>query len=80
LFSSIGLVVALFVCLEEHINIKDCGHKVATTAGRRGSASNVHGADMTRRSGIYLFKEKEYPFSLKRIITFPVSVICCSHV
>lgn len=73
-------MVALFVCLEEHINTKDCGHRVATKAGRRASAGNVHGADMTRRSGIYLFEEKENPFALKRIITFPVpvtAVICC---
>lgn len=72
-------MVALFVCLEEHINTKDCGHQVATKAGRRGFAGNVHGVDMTRRSGIYLFEEKESPFALKRIITFPVSeltVIC----
>ena len=73
-------MVALFVCLEEHINRKDCIRKVAPKAGRRGSAGNVHGADMTRRSGIYLLEKKESPFALKRIITFSVPVlalICC---
>lgn len=72
-------MVALFVCLGEHINRKDCRHKAAPEAGRRGSAGNVHGAEMTRRSGIRLLEEKEFPFALKRIITFSVSVLplCC---
>lgn len=30
----------------------------------------VCGADMSRKSGIYLLEEKESPFALKRIITF----------
>lgn len=73
-------MVALFVCLEEHVNGKDGRCMVAPKAGRRGSAGNVHGADMTRRSGIYLLEGKESPFALKRIITFSVSTLtlCCS--
>lgn len=71
-------MVALFACLEEHISIKDCGCKVAPKAGSWGFAGNVCGADMPRKSGIYLLEEKESPFALRRIITF-LSICACSY-
>lgn len=66
--------MALSVCLEGHINRKDCRRKVTLKAGRGELADNVQYADMTRRSGKYLLEEKESPFSLQRIVMFPVSV------
>lgn len=71
-------MVAIFVCLEGHISKKDCRCKVAPEGGSWGSGSSVCGADMPRKSGIYLLEEKESPFALKRIITF-LSVCACSY-
>lgn len=70
-------MVAIFACLEEHISRKDCRCKVVSEAGIWGSAGSVCGANMSRKSGIFLLEEKESPFALKRIITF-LCVRACS--